>query len=63
MNLTIGWYKAANGSKWHVDWVGGVWAVGHSETGGAIIWTTAGSALHVGGEWNLVKRIRKERAK
>ena len=31
MKLTIGWWKARDGSKWHLDWVGQYGAVGHSE--------------------------------
>lgn len=57
MITSIGWYKAANGSKWHVDWVGDVWAVGHSDTGGACIWLVTGSAMYVDGAWNLVEHL------
>lgn len=60
MNLSIGWYKARNGSKWHVDWVGDAWAVGHSEMGGARIWFTTGSVMHVGEEWDLVECIEQQ---
>lgn len=32
MKLTVGWWKARDGSKWHVDWVGNDIATGHDES-------------------------------
>ena len=44
MKLTIGWWKARDGSKWHVDWAGPCMAVGHNEVGECRIWRSDGIA-------------------
>ena len=43
MKLTVGWWKARDGSKWHVDWVGDRLAVGHIPSGLSVgKWSDAG---------------------
>ena len=43
MKLTIGWWRARDGSKWHVDWVGDRLAVGHISSGLSVgKWSDAG---------------------
>lgn len=42
MKLTKGWWKARDGSKWHVDWVGASFACGHSENGYVNTWRVNG---------------------
>lgn len=60
MNLSIGWYKARNGSKWHVDFVAvqGLGGSGHNENRDRLaMWNERGSVLFYDADWDLVERI------
>lgn len=48
MKLTTGWWKARNGSKWHVDWVGVNNASGHCAEEEVWSWTLSGKASEIG---------------
>ena len=54
MKLSIGWFRAENGTKWHVDYINDKWAVGHSVNGNVAIWDANGSVHYENGHWNLV---------
>lgn len=42
MKLTIGWWKARDGSKWHVDWAGRNMATGHNLGETHCTWSPSG---------------------
>lgn len=42
MKLHTGWWKARDGSKWHVDWAGNAMAVGHDDTEVCRVWRLNG---------------------
>lgn len=62
MNLTIGWYKTRNGSKWHVDFVTVQgWGSGHNENRDRLaMWNERGSVLFYDADWDLVERIEQQ---
>lgn len=52
MKITIGWWKARDGSKWHVDWVGNKRACGHNDQEIGKSWSIEGRVTHVGTDEN-----------
>lgn len=59
MKLTIGWWKARDGSKWHVDWVGEKKSSGHSCEEWITNWNCCGTWIDDDGEsdWDLISPL------
>ena len=62
MKLTIGWFRAREGSRWHVDYVNEEWACGHSESGDVAVWDSEGSVHYENGHWDLIEPMGNKAA-